>query len=75
MPAAEPRDPDAVLRTGLARRRAIATGLLLGMAALTLGTYAMPEGYWTALLQAAAKAGVVGGLADWFAVTALFRHP
>ena len=27
------------------------------------------------LLRAGAEAGVVGGLADWFAVTALFRHP
>jgi uncharacterized membrane-anchored protein YjiN (DUF445 family) len=27
------------------------------------------------VLQAAAKAGFVGGIADWFAVTALFRHP
>ena len=31
--------------------------------------------YWADLLQASAKAGLVGGLADWFAVTALFRHP
>ena len=68
-------DPEAPLRQGLARQRALATGLLVGMAALMLGTYAMPAGYWTDLLQAAAKAGVVGGLADWFAVTALFRHP
>jgi uncharacterized membrane-anchored protein YjiN (DUF445 family) len=30
---------------------------------------------WTSLAHAAAEAGVVGGLADWFAVTALFRHP
>jgi uncharacterized membrane-anchored protein YjiN (DUF445 family) len=68
-------DPEAPLRRALARHRAIATGLLGGMAALTLGTYAMPEGYGRDLLQAAAKAGVVGGLADWFAVTALFRRP
>src|SRR3712207_4401158 len=27
------------------------------------------------MLQASAKAGLVGGVADWFAVTALFRHP
>lgn len=45
------------------------------MGGLTLGTYAMPPGYWTAVLQAASKAGFVGGIADWFAVTALFRHP
>ncbi|MBY0333271.1 MAG: DUF445 domain-containing protein [Acetobacteraceae bacterium] len=68
-------DPEAPLRAALARQRALATGLLIAMAALMLGTYALPPGYWTELLQAAAKAGVVGGIADWFAVTALFRHP
>lgn len=68
-------DADAALRAALARHRAIATGLLVFMAALMLGSYWLPPGYWTDLLQAAAKAGVVGGLADWFAVTALFRRP
>lgn len=75
MHAPLPPDPEAPLRTALARHRAIATLLLLGMAALMVGSYALPPGYWTDLLQAAAKAGVVGGLADWFAVTALFRRP
>ncbi len=70
-----PQDPDAPLRAALARARAIATLLLLAMAGLMLGSYALPPGYWTDLLQAAAKAGVVGGIADWFAVTALFRRP
>ncbi|TCZ61408.1 DUF445 domain-containing protein [Roseicella aquatilis] len=68
-------DPDAPLRRALRRHRAVATGLLLGMAGLMLLAYRLPPGYWTDMLQAAAKAGVVGGLADWFAVTALFRHP
>ncbi|RAI60152.1 DUF445 domain-containing protein [Roseicella frigidaeris] len=68
-------DPEAPLRRALARHRAIATGLLAGMAGLMLLAYRLPPGYWTDLLQAAAKAGVVGGLADWFAVTALFRRP
>lgn len=31
--------------------------------------------WWVGLLRAGAEAGMVGGLADWFAVTALFRHP
>jgi len=69
------QDPEAALRRALARHRAIATGLLLVMVALMLGAYWLPPGYWTDLLQAAAKAGVVGGIADWFAVTALFRRP
>ncbi len=68
-------DPDVERRRALAAHRAFATGLLILMAAVTLGTYAMPQGYWTDLLQASAKAGFVGGIADWFAVTALFRHP
>jgi uncharacterized membrane-anchored protein YjiN (DUF445 family) len=68
-------DPDAQARRSLRKHRAIATSLLVVMAALTLGCYGLPHGYATDLLQAAAKAGFVGGLADWFAVTALFRHP
>lgn len=71
------RDPsgEAALRTRLRRHKAVATGLLASMAGVTLGSYALPPGYWTDLLQASAKAGLVGGLADWFAVTAIFRHP
>ena len=68
-------DPDRLARRSLARHRGFATGLLVVMAALTLGSYALPPGWGTDLLQAAAKAGFVGGVADWFAVTALFRHP
>jgi uncharacterized membrane-anchored protein YjiN (DUF445 family) len=68
-------EPEAELRRNLRRHRAIATGMLAGMGGLLLGSYALPPGYWTDMLQAAAKAGVVGGIADWFAVTALFRHP
>jgi uncharacterized membrane-anchored protein YjiN (DUF445 family) len=68
-------DPDAPARRSLARYRGLATFLLLLMAALTIGSFYLPRGYWTDLLQAGAKAGFVGGIADWFAVTALFRHP
>jgi uncharacterized membrane-anchored protein YjiN (DUF445 family) len=68
-------DPDAEARRALHHHRTFATALLVLMAALTLGSYALPEGWASDLLQAAAKAGFVGGIADWFAVTALFRHP
>src|SRR5579862_5722528 len=68
-------DPDAIARGELRRHRAFATFLLVLMGGITLGTYALPPTGWTDLLQAAAKAGFVGGIADWFAVTALFRHP
>jgi uncharacterized membrane-anchored protein YjiN (DUF445 family) len=56
--------------------RWFATGLLLAMAALFLTARALapaqPGWLW---LRAFAEAAMVGGLADWFAVTALFRHP
>ncbi len=68
-------DPDAQARRTLRRYRGIASGLLVLMAGLTVGSFYLPPGYWALLLQASAKAGFVGGIADWFAVTALFRHP
>ena len=54
-----------------------ATGLL-GLAAVILGlTYLSHSGGagWLGYVRAGAEAAMVGGLADWFAVTALFRHP
>jgi uncharacterized membrane-anchored protein YjiN (DUF445 family) len=68
-------DPDAALRRQLRNHRAFATGLLLLMAALAITGYALPFTPWTGLLRDSAKAGFIGGVADWFAVTALFRHP
>jgi uncharacterized membrane-anchored protein YjiN (DUF445 family) len=60
----------------LRRMKAIAGGLLLFAAAVYIVCRAVGggEGAW-GYLQAAAEASMVGGLADWFAVTALFRHP
>ena len=53
-----------------------ATGLLVAMAAIYLVARAMEPAYpWLGWVKAFAEAGMVGGLADWFAVTALFRHP
>lgn len=71
-----PGGPDERLARGLRLRR-MATGLLILMGLLFLGaTWATvhihPAFVW---LQAFAEAALVGGLADWFAVTALFRHP
>ncbi|RVT92184.1 DUF445 domain-containing protein [Rhodovarius crocodyli] len=69
------QDHDAELRQSLNRHRAFATFLLILMVGLVVLAYRLPEGPATALLAAAAQAGVVGGIADWFAVTALFRRP
>ncbi|MCR8636511.1 DUF445 domain-containing protein [Paenibacillus radicis (ex Xue et al. 2023)] len=44
------------------------------MAAGFVGTLFV-DGPWVRFLQSGFEAGLVGGLADWFAVTALFRHP
>jgi uncharacterized membrane-anchored protein YjiN (DUF445 family) len=68
-------DPDLAARRSLRAHRGFATGLLVLMAVLMVAAYGLPPGFATDLLQAATKAGFVGGIADWFAVTALFRHP
>jgi uncharacterized membrane-anchored protein YjiN (DUF445 family) len=52
----------------------IPLALLLLMAALFLLTMHRPEA-WAGWVHAFAEAGMVGALADWFAVVALFRHP
>ncbi len=60
----------------LRRMRIIATGLLVAMAATYVAARAMTPVHpaW-GFVRAFAEAAMVGGLADWFAVTALFRHP
>jgi uncharacterized membrane-anchored protein YjiN (DUF445 family) len=56
--------------------KVVATGLLVVMAAVFLVTRALEPRYpWLGFVKAFAEAAMVGGLADWFAVTALFRHP
>jgi len=53
-----------------------ATGLLVFMAvAFVVITVFGDSTGWTGYLQAAVAASLVGGVADWFAVTAVFRHP
>ncbi|MFI1975272.1 DUF445 domain-containing protein [Streptomyces wedmorensis] len=58
--------------------KTLATALLAAVAVIyALATWAENAGWgaWTGYVAAAAEAGMVGALADWFAVTALFRHP
>jgi uncharacterized membrane-anchored protein YjiN (DUF445 family) len=69
-------DREVRQRRALRRNRAIATALLLVMVGTFIATSAVTEpNFWVSLIHSAAEAGVVGGLADWFAITALFRHP
>ncbi|BCI51432.1 membrane protein [Mycolicibacterium litorale] len=70
---------DAERRRGLRRMKTVALGFLLGATAIfLLCTWAQSQGAaapWIGYVRAAAEAGMVGALADWFAVTALFKHP
>jgi len=61
---------------GVRQMRILATGLLVAMAGLFFlaGALAAVHPAW-GYVRAFAEAAMVGGLADWFAVTALFRHP
>ena len=53
-----------------------ATGLLVVASAIFVAAAAFGHAYpWLDPIRAMAEAAMVGGLADWFAVTALFRHP
>src|SRR5262245_56338289 len=67
---------DAPPRNSLATMRAVATGLLVVSAALyAFGRWHEAQYPAFGFLRAFAEAAMVGGLADWFAVTALFRRP
>jgi len=61
----------------LARMKRLATGLFLAAAVVFLACVLLGEdaGAWVGYVRATAEASMVGALADWFAVTALFRHP
>jgi uncharacterized membrane-anchored protein YjiN (DUF445 family) len=76
MAAFTPADEER--QRGVRRMKATATGLLLLVALVyALATFADHHGAgaWAGYVAAAGEAGMVGALADWFAVTALFRHP
>jgi uncharacterized membrane-anchored protein YjiN (DUF445 family) len=64
---------DLVRRRGLRRMRAVALSLLV-FAGLVFIVTRNQDGAW-GFVNATAEAAMVGALADWFAVTALFRHP
>jgi len=66
----------SIWNSPLARMKAIALGLLLLAAALyALAVHLLPGHPGWGYLAAFAEAAMVGAIADWFAVTALFRHP
>src|SRR6266550_3032372 len=69
-----PDDAERQARLDAMKRRATA---LLGVALLIFVVASLYEPLypWLGYVRATAEASLVGGLADWFAVTALFRHP
>jgi uncharacterized membrane-anchored protein YjiN (DUF445 family) len=68
--------PDLAARVRLRRMRAFATALLVAMGVTLLAANAFLDRWpWLGAVRAFAEAALIGGLADWFAVTALFRRP
>ncbi|WP_312172466.1 DUF445 domain-containing protein [Chryseobacterium sp.] len=69
---------DEAKRKQLRKYKAFATGLFLLMAAIFIATTLLQknvDSHWVGYVRAFSEAAMVGALADWFAVTALFRHP
>jgi uncharacterized membrane-anchored protein YjiN (DUF445 family) len=71
-------EADAERARSLRQMKAVALGFLIGATVIFLACrWGMSQGgpSWLGYVGAAAEAGMIGALADWFAVTALFRHP
>jgi len=58
----------------LDRSKRLALGFFIGAALLFVLSFFLPPNWWTGLLKAFAEAAMVGALADWFAVVALFQR-
>ncbi len=72
MISADP-EADALRRRGLRQMRTVAVSLLLVAAAVYVLT--LDQDGFLGFVNAGAEASMVGAIADWFAVTALFKHP
>lgn len=69
---------DATKRRDLRKMKGLATGFLVFATVVYMfcrWQESRGAGDWVGYVRAAAEAGMVGALADWFAVTALFKHP
>src|SRR5688572_12927124 len=65
----------AVLSPPAPRQRRLALIVLLAAVLLAIASFPFRASWWGGWILAIAEAGIVGGLADWFAVTAIFRRP
>ncbi len=76
VPVTSGKIDDATRQRQLSRMKSRATGLLAFCGVLFVIARIFESRYpWLGYVRATAEASLVGGLADWFAVTALFRHP
>ena len=67
---------EATRRAQLLKMKRVATGLLVvALLVFIVARMFEPAYPWLGFVRATAEASLVGGLADWFAVTALFRRP
>jgi uncharacterized membrane-anchored protein YjiN (DUF445 family) len=73
-PPALSRESERVRHLVAMKRRATALLIVMAAAFVAVTVLTDEQGVW-GYVQAALEASLVGGLADWFAVTALFRHP
>jgi len=74
--ALQPIKDEELKREQLDRMKFRATGMLVVATLIYLATRLLEDRFpWLGYVRATAEASMVGGLADWFAVTALFRYP
>ena len=75
-PASAPQRDEATRLAEMRTMKRVATGLLaVALAVFIVARFFEPTYPWLGFVRATAEASLVGGLADWFAVTALFRKP
>ena len=75
-PPIPPRKDEATRRAELKAMKRVANGMLVVALLVFIVALMLEPAYaWLGFVRATAEAALVGGLADWFAVTALFRRP
>ncbi|MEM8776724.1 MAG: DUF445 domain-containing protein [Pseudomonadota bacterium] len=75
-PSQPDAEADAAKLERLRKTKVWASTVLVILVAIYLATFLPDETPdWLRLVRHMAEAGIIGGLADWFAVVALFRHP
>lgn len=69
-------EADEIKRKALRRMKTLALSLLIAAAVIFAISFGLRDQYpWLEYVRAASEGAMVGALADWFAVTALFRRP